>query len=139
MFRLSYNYAHFTCLQGQAQNSSSQASAMCEPRTSDELGEFQKGRGTRDQIANFVGSQRKQGNSRKNLRNFYCSIFNFFCFIDYTNTFDCESQQIVKNSQKEMSVPDHLTCHLRNLYVGQEATVKTIRGTTDWFKIGKGV
>ena len=84
---------------------------------------FREGRGTRDQIANLLWIIQK---ARKFQRNFY------FCFIDYAKAFDCV---IVT----EMGVPDHLTCLLRNLYAGQEATVRTGHGTTDWFQIGKGV
>ena len=62
----------------------------------------------------------------------------YFCFIDYAKAFDCGSQQTVENSYR-MGIPDHLTCLLRNLYTGQEATVRTGHETTDWFQIGKGV
>ena len=61
-----------------------------------------------------------------------------FCFIDYPKAFECGSQETVENL-KEMGIPDHLTCLLRNLYAGQEATVRTGHGATDWFQIGKGV
>ena len=63
----------------------------------------------------------------------------YFCFIDYTKTFDCVDHNRLWNILKEMGIPDHLTCLLRNLYAGQEATVRTGHGTTDWFQIGKGV
>ena len=88
---------------------------------------FRKGRGTRDQIA---GSPKKQESSRKT---------SYFCFIDYAKAFDCVDHNKLWKFLKEMGIPDHLTCLLRNLYSGQEATVKTGHGTTDWFQIGKGV
>ena len=88
-----------------------------------------KYRGTRDQIANIHCSIEKAREFQKNI---------YFCFIDYAKAFDCGSQQTVENS-KEVGIPDHLTCLLRNLYAGQEATIRTGHGTTDWFQIGKGV
>ena len=63
----------------------------------------------------------------------------FFCFINYAKAFDCVNHNKLWKSLKEMGIPDHLICLLRNLYAGQEATVRTGRGTTDWFQIGKGV
>ena len=62
----------------------------------------------------------------------------YFCFIDYTKAYACVDHKKLRKIRKEMGIPDHLTCLLRNLYVGQEATVRTKHGTTDWFKIGKG-
>ena len=63
----------------------------------------------------------------------------YFCFIDYAKAFDCVDHNKLWKILKEMGIPDHLTCLLRNLYAGQEATIRTGRGTTDWFQIGKGV
>ena len=63
----------------------------------------------------------------------------YFCFIDYAKAFDCVDHNRLWKILKEMSIPDHLTCLLRNLYAGQEATVRTGHGTTDWFQMGKGV
>ena len=63
----------------------------------------------------------------------------YFCFIDYAEAFDCVDHRKLWNILKEMGTPDHLTCLLKNLYAGQEATVRTGHGTTDWFQIGKGV
>ena len=63
----------------------------------------------------------------------------YFCFIDYAKEFDCVDHNKLWKILKEMGVPDHLTCLLRNLYAGQEATVRTGHGTTYWFQIGKGV
>ena len=77
-----------------------------------------------------AGSSKKQESSRKNI---------YFCFIDYTKAFDCVDHNKLWKFLKEMGIPDHLTFLLRNLYAGQEATVRTGHGTTDWFQIGKGV
>ena len=76
-----------------------------------------------------AGSSKKQESSR----NIY------FCFIDYAKTFDCVDHNKLWKILKEMGIPDHLTCLLRNLYAGQKAAVRTGHGTTDWFQIGKGV
>ena len=89
---------------------------------------FRKGRGTRDQIANSIKSSKKQESSRKNI---------YFCFIDYAKSFDCVHHNNLWKILKEMGIQDHLTCLLRNLYAGQEATVKTGHRTTDWLQIGK--
>ena len=91
---------------------------------------FRKGRGTRDQIANIRWIMEKA-------REFQKSVY--FCFIDYAKVFDCVDHNKLRKSLKEMGIPDHLTCLLRNLYLGQEGTVRTGHGTTDWFQIGKGV
>ena len=77
-----------------------------------------------------AGSWKKQENSRKKP---------YFCFIDYAKAFDCVDHNQLWKIRKEMGIPDHPTCLLRNLYAGQEATVRTGHGTTDWFQIGKGV
>ena len=91
---------------------------------------FRKGRGTRDQLPTSTGSLKKQESSR--------NIF-YFCFIDYAKAFDCVDHSKLWKILKEMGIPDHLTCLLRNLYAGQEATVRTGHGTKDWFQIGKRV
>ena len=91
---------------------------------------FRKGRGTRDQIANIHWIIEKAREFQKNI---------YFCFIDYIKAFDCVGHNKLWKILKEMEIPDHLTCLLRNLYTGQEATVRTGHGTTDWFQIGKGV
>ena len=65
--------------------------------------------------------------------------FSYFCFIDYAKDFDCVDHNKLWKNLQEMGIPDHLTCLLRNLYAGQEATVRTGHGTTDWFQMGKGV
>ena len=91
---------------------------------------FRKGRGTRGQIANIRWIMEKA-------REFQKSIY--FCFIDYAKVFDCVDHNKLWKILKEMGIPDHLTSLLRNLYAGQEATVRTGHGTTHWFQIGKGV
>ena len=92
--------------------------------------DFRKGRGTRDQIADILGSSEKQESSRKKI---------YFCFIDYFKAFDFVDHNKLWTILKEMGIPDHLTCLLRNLYAGQVTTVRTGHETTDWFQIGKGV
>ena len=91
---------------------------------------LEKGRGTRDQIANIHWIIGKASEFQKNI---------YFCFIDYAKAFDCVDHNKLWKILKEMGIPDHLTCPLRNLYAGQEATVRTGHGITDWFQIGKGV
>ena len=91
---------------------------------------FRKGRGTRDQIANICWIIEKAREFQKNI---------YFCFIDDAKAFDFVDHNKMWKILKEMSIPDHLTYLLGNLYAGQEATVRTRRGTTDWFKTGKGV
>ena len=89
---------------------------------------FRKGRGS--QIANSQWIIEKARESQKNI---------YFCFIDYAKAFDCVDHNKLWKIPKEMGIPDRLTCLLRNLYAGQEATGKTGHGTTDWFQIGKAV
>ena len=91
---------------------------------------FRKSRGTRDQIANICWIIKKAREFKKNI----C-----FCFVDYAKAFDCVHHNKLWEILKEMGIPDHLTCLLRNLYAGQEATVRTGCGTTDWFQIEKAV
>ena len=88
------------------------------------------GRGTRDQIANIRWIIDKAREFQKNV---------YLCFIDYVKASDCVDHNKLWKILKEMGIPDHLTCLLRNLYVGQEAAVRTGDGTTDWFQIRKGV
>ena len=90
---------------------------------------FRKGRGTRDQIANIYWIIEKAREFQKNI---------YFCFLDYAKAFDCVDHNKLENL-KEMGIPDHLTCLLRNLYVGQETKVRSVHGTPDWFQIGKGI
>ena len=89
---------------------------------------FRKGRGTRYQMANIPWIIKKAR-----------ELHIYFCFIDYAKAFDCVDHNKLWKILKEMGIPGHLTCLLRNLYVGQEVTVRTGHGTTDWFQIGKGV
>jgi len=91
---------------------------------------FRKGRGTRDQIANICWIIKKAREFQKNI---------YFCFIDYAKAFDCVDHNKLWKILHEMGIPDHLMCLLRNLYAGQEATVRNGHGTTDWFQIRKGV
>ena len=89
-----------------------------------------KDRGTRDQIANTHWITEKAREFQKNI---------YFCFIDYAKAFDCVDHNNLWKILQEMGIPDHLTCLLRNLHAGQEATVRAEHGTMDWFQIGKGV
>ena len=91
---------------------------------------FRKSRGTRDQIANNCWIMEKAREFQENI---------YFCFIDYGKAFDCVDHNKLWKILKEMRIPDYLTCLLRNLYAGQEATIRTGHGTTDWFQIGNGV
>ena len=91
---------------------------------------FREGRRTRDQIANIRWIIEKARELQKSI---------YFCFIDYIKVFDCVDDNKLWKILQEMRIPDHLTCLLRNLYAGQEATVRNRHGTTDWFQIGKGV
>ena len=91
---------------------------------------FRKGRRTRDQIANIHWDHGKAREFQKNI---------YFCFIDYAKAFDCVDHNKLWKILKVIGIPDHLTFLLRNLYAGQEATVRTGHGTPHWFQIGKGV
>ena len=91
---------------------------------------FRKGRRTRDQIANICWIMEKAREFQKTI---------YFCFIDYAKAFDCVDHNKLWKILQEIGLPDHLTCLLRNLYAGQEATVRTGHGTTDWFQIRKEV
>ena len=91
---------------------------------------FRKGRGARDQIANICWVIEKAREFQRDI---------YFCFIDSAKAFDCVDHNKLWKILKEMEIPDHLTCLLRNLYADQETPVRTGRGTTDWFQIRKGV
>ena len=91
---------------------------------------FRKGRGARDQIADIHWIIKKSTEFQKNI---------YFCFIDYAKAFDWMDHNKLLKILQEMGIPGHLTCLLRNLYAGQDATVRTRHGTTDWFQIGTGV
>ena len=112
------------------QTSQSQASTVCEPWTSRCSSWFRKGSGTRGQIANIRWIIKKAREFQKNI---------YFCFIDYAKAFDCVDHKKLWKILKEMGTLDHLTCLLRNLYAGQEATVRMRHGTMDRLKIGKRV
>ena len=90
---------------------------------------FRKGKGTRDQIANIRWITEKTKEFQKNI---------YFCCIEYAKAFDCMDHNKLENFSRDRD-SNHLTCLLRNLYAGQEATARTGHGTTDWFQIGKGV
>ena len=90
----------------------------------------EKAKGTEIKLPTSIGLQKKQKSSRKNI---------YFCFTDYARAFDYVDHNKLWKILQEMGIPDLLTCLLRNLYAGQEATVRTGHGTTDWFQIGKGV
>ena len=91
---------------------------------------FRKGRGARDQISNSHWIIKKAREFQKK---------HLLCFIDYAKAFDCVDQNKLWKILQEMGIPDHLTCLLKNLYAGEEETVRTRHGTTDWFQIGKAV
>ena len=126
MFKLPYNCIHFTCQQGNVQNSSSQALAVCELRTS--------------RYSSWI--QKRQKYQRSNCQHswdhkakeFQKKIY--FCFIDYAKAFDCVDYNKLGEILQEMGIPDHSTCLLKNLYAGQKATFGTIHGTTG-SKLGK--
>ena len=129
MFKLPHNCTHLILQQSHAQNSPNQASTVHELRTS--------------RCSSWI--QKRQRNQRSNCQHlldprkskkFWKS--SCFCFIDYVKAFDCVDHNKLKILQ-ELGIPDHLTCLLRNLYAGQEVTVRTRCGTMDWFQIGKGV
>ena len=129
MFKLLHNCTHRTCkvmlkiLQVRLQQYMNQ-------EVPDVQAGFRKGRGTRDQIANIHWIIKKAREFQKII---------YFCFIDYVKAFDCVDHNKPWKILKEMGIPDYLTCLLRNLYAGQEATVRTGHGTMHWFKIGKWV
>ena len=91
---------------------------------------LRKGRGTRDQIASILWITEKAREFQKNI---------YFCLTDYAKAFDCVGHDKLWKVLKMMGIPDHLTCLLRNLYAGQEATIRTRHGMTDWFQIGNRV
>ena len=115
MFKWPHNCTHLTHWQSNAQNSPSQTSTVREPWTASVQAKFRKGRGTRDHIANIGWIIKKAREFQENI---------YFCFIDYAKAFDCVDHNKLWKILNEMGLPDHLTCLLRNLYAGQEATVK---------------
>ena len=130
MFKLPYNCTHFTCQQDYAQNPSSQASAVHEPRTSRCSSWIQKRqRNERSNCQHPLDHRKSKRIPEKHL----------LCLIYYTKAFDSVDYNKLWKILKEMGIPDHLTCLLRNLSAGQEVTVRTGHGTMDQFQIGKGV
>ena len=130
MFKLLHNCTHLTCWQGNTQNSSSQASTLCElwiSRYSSWI--YKRQRNQRSNCQHPLDHQKSKRVPEKHLLLLY-----WLC----QSLWLCGPQQTLENFLKEMGIPDHLTCLLRNLYAGQEVTVRT-GGTTDWFLIGKGV
>ena len=126
MFKLLHNCTHLTCnkiLQARLQQYMN-----CE--LPDVQAGFRKGRGTRDQFPNICWIIEKAREFQKNI---------YFCFTDYAKAFDCVDHNKLCKILQEMEIPDHLTCILRNLCAGQEATVRTGHRITDWFQIRKGV
>ena len=129
MLKLPHNCTHLTRQQSNAQNSPSEASQHMNCELPHVQAGFRKGRGTRGQIANICWIIGKAREFQKNI---------YFCFIDYAKPFDCVDHNKLWKILKEMGIPDHLICLLRNLYAGQEATVRTGHGKTD-FRIRKGI
>ena len=129
MFKLPYNCIHFTCYKVRLKILQARLQKYGNQDLPDVQAGFRKGRGTRDQIANIRWIIEKAREFQKNI---------YFCFM---TTLKPLTVWITTNCGKflEMGIPDHLICLLRNLYAGQEATVRTGHGTMDWFKIGKGV
>ena len=125
-----FNCTHLTRQQSNAQNLEASLQQYVNSELPDVQAGFRKGRGTRDQIANIRWIMEKAREFQKNI---------YFCFLDYAKAFDCVDHNKLWKILKEMAIPDHLICLLRNLYAGQEATVRTGHGTTYWFQIGKGV
>ena len=130
MLKLLHSYIHLTCQQSNAQNSLSQPLTVRDQELPDVQAGFIKGRRTRDQIVNIRQIIEKAREFQKNI---------YFCFIDHAKVFDCVDHNKLWKILKQMGIPEQMTCLLRNLYAGQEATVRTGHGTTDWFQIRKGV
>ena len=132
MFKLLHNCTHFSCQQGNAQIPSSQASKVCEQKTSRYTSWIQKRqKNQRSNCQHLLGHRKsKEIPGKKNI---------YFCFIDYAKAFDYVDHNKLQKILKEVGIPDQFTCLLRNLYAGQEATVRTRHGKMDWFQIGKGV
>ena len=128
MLKLPHNCTHLTGQQSNAQNFPSQAQQYVNCELPDVQTGFRKSRGPKDQIANICWIIEKAKEFQKNI---------YFCFIDYTKAFDCVDHNKLWKILQEMGIPGHLICLLRNLYAGQEATVRTGQETTKWLKIGK--
>ena len=130
MLKLPHNCTHLTQLATCCSVLQARLQQYVNSKLSDVQAGFRKGRGTRDQIAHIRWIIEKASKFQKNI-----------CFIDYAKALDCVDHNKLWTILQEMGIPDHLTCLLRNLYVGagQEVAVRTRHGTTDWFKIGKGL
>ena len=128
--KLSYNCTHLTGQQGHAQNPSSQASAACKLRTSRCTSWIQKRQRNQRSSCQHLLKHKKAREFQKNI---------YFCFIDCAKGFGCVDHNNPWKILKEVRIPGHLTCVLRNLYAGQEATVRTRHEAIDWFKIEVGV
>ena len=126
MFRLTHNCTHLTCSKFSKPGFNSMRTMNFQLFKLDS--EKAKVKRTRDQIANIHLIIKKAREFQKNI-----------CFIGYAKVFDCVDHNNLWKILQEMGIPDHLTCFLRNLYAGQEATIRTGHGTTDWFQIGKGL
>ena len=129
MLKLSHNCSHLNCYQNNAHFLQVRLQQYVNWEISDVQAVFRKGREICDQIANIHWIVEKAREFQKNI---------YFCFIDHAKALLCGSQYTVENSGRDGNT-SHLTCLLRNLYAGPEATVRTGHGTTDWFQIGKGV
>ena len=130
MLKLLHNCTYFTCWQRMLTILQDRFQQYVNQELPDVQAGFRKSRGTRDQIANICWIIEKARKFQKNT---------YFCFIDYAKAFDCVDHNKLWKTLTEMRITDHLSCLLRNLYVGQEATVRTRHITTDWFKIEKGL
>ena len=130
MLKLLHNCTHLTCSKEMLKLLQARLQQYVNCELPDVQAGFRKGTGTRDQIANIHCIIKKARELQKNI---------YFSFIDYAKAFDCVDHKKLWKILKEMRIPDHLTCLLRNLYAGQEATVRTGHGITDWVQIGKGV
>ena len=130
MLKLPHNCTHLTCWQIMLKILQARLQQYLNRELPDVQAGFRKGRGTRDQIGYICWIIEKT-------REFQKSIY--FCFTNYAKAFDCMDHNKLWKILKEMRIPDHFTCLLRNLYTGQEATVRTVHGTMDCFQIGKGV
>ena len=129
MLKLSHNCTHLTRSKIMLKILQARLQHYVNGELADVQAGFRKGRETRDQIANIWWIIEKARELQKNI---------YFCFIDYAKAFDCVDHNKLWKILKEMGIPDHLSCLLKNLYTGQEATVRTGHGTTDRFQIGKG-
>ena len=130
VLKLSHNCTHLTTSKVTLKILQARLQQYVNHEVPDVQAGFRKGRRTRDQTANIHWIIGKAREFQKNI---------YFHFIDYGKVFDCVDHNKLWKILKEMGIPDHLTCLLRNLYSGQEATVRTVHGATDWFQIGKGV